>query len=68
MHGYRPEEPAMEAGFIANGPAFARGVRVPRVRMIDVAPTLARVLGADLGAKVEGVAVPGLLREPARGQ
>lgn len=66
MHGYRPEEPAMEAGFIAAGPAFARALRVPRVRMIDVAPTLARVLGADLGDKVEGVAVPGLLFTPAR--
>ena len=68
MHGYRPEEPDMEAGFIADGPAFARGLRVPRVRMIDVAPTLARILGADMGAQVEGTAIPGLLRDPARGQ
>lgn len=66
MHGYRPEEPAMEAGFIAAGPGFARGLRVPRVRMIDVAPTLARVLGADLGDEVEGVVVPGLLSGPAQ--
>lgn len=68
MHGYRPEEPSMQAGFVASGPSFVQGLRVPCVRMIDVAPTLARVLGVDLGSQAEGVAVPGLLREPAPGQ
>jgi predicted AlkP superfamily pyrophosphatase or phosphodiesterase len=63
MHGYRPEEPSMRAGFVACGPDFAPGRRVPEVRMLDVAPTLATVLGVDLGPGVEGIAVPGLLRE-----
>ena len=67
QHGYRPEEPAMHSGFIACGPNFAVGLRVPLVRMVDVAPTLAAVLGADLGAGVDGVVVPGLLRVPASG-
>lgn len=64
MHGYLPEEPSMQAGFLAAGPGFASGLEVPRVRMLDVAPTLARVLGLDLGPQVEGIAVPGLLARP----
>jgi predicted AlkP superfamily pyrophosphatase or phosphodiesterase len=67
QHGYLPEEPAMHSGFIACGPTFAVGMRVPLVRMVDVAPTLAAVLGADLGSGLDGVAVPGLLRVPASG-
>lgn len=66
MHGYRPEEPSMHAGFVAAGPDFATGIAVPLVRMLDVAPTLARVLGVDLGPQVEGIAVPGLLAPPGR--
>jgi predicted AlkP superfamily pyrophosphatase or phosphodiesterase len=64
-HGYRPEEPAMLSGFIACGPAFQRGMSVPLVRMLDVAPTLAAVLGADLGPDTEGILVPGWLSPPA---
>jgi predicted AlkP superfamily pyrophosphatase or phosphodiesterase len=66
MHGYRPELESMQSGFVACGPAFARGLRLPRMRMIDVAPTLAAVLGVDLGDAVEGAVVPGLLQGPAR--
>jgi hypothetical protein len=55
----------MYAGFVAHGPSFARSLRVPLVRMLDVAPTLAAVLGVDLGPQVEGVAVAGLLVAPA---
>jgi predicted AlkP superfamily pyrophosphatase or phosphodiesterase len=65
MHGYRPEEPAMHAGFVAAGPDFARGRRVPLLRALDVAPTLARLLEVSLGPQVEGIVVPGLLRGAA---
>jgi predicted AlkP superfamily pyrophosphatase or phosphodiesterase len=64
MHGYRPEEPAMHSGFVACGPRFAAGLQVPLVRMLDVAPMLAAVLGVDLGPQAEGIVVPGLLRAP----
>jgi predicted AlkP superfamily pyrophosphatase or phosphodiesterase len=62
MHGYRPEEPSMLAGFVACGPDFAAAMHIPQIRMVDVAPTLATVLGVDLGPQVEGIAVPGILR------
>lgn len=68
-HGFRPEDPLMHSGFVACGPSFQVGLRVPLVRMLDVAPTLAAILNADLGPSCEGIAVPGWLRgavPPAR--
>ncbi len=66
QHGYLPDMPEMHAAFIASGPDFRSGVRVPRLRMVDVAPTLAHVLDVELGDQVEGVVVPGLLAEAER--
>lgn len=61
MHGYDPDLPGMETGFIAAGPSFRIGYRMPVMRMLDVAPTLAIADGVDF-AGAEGVAVPGILR------
>ena len=44
-HGYPPEEPAMRAVFVASGPDFARGVRLPPFDNVDVYPLLAHLLG-----------------------
>ena len=44
-HGYDPSLPLMRAIFIAHGPAFRRGVRVPAFDNIDVYPLLARLVG-----------------------
>lgn len=44
-HGYDPQDPTMAALFVANGPAFARGLTVPPFDNVDVYPLLARVLG-----------------------
>ena len=43
-HGYAPEEPSMRAVFVADGPAFADGVRVPAFDNVNVYPLLARLL------------------------
>lgn len=61
--GYLPDVPAMAPGFVAWGPGLRDGLRVPRMRQTDVAPTLARLLGLDLG-DVEGRVLVGLLRLP----
>lgn len=61
MHGYLPELPEMATGFIASGPAFREGHTVPFIRMIDVAPTIATLWGAEL-VGAEGAAVMGLYR------
>lgn len=63
MHGYHPDMPQMATGFIASGPAFRSSTLAPAIRMIDVAPTLAAVLGIQL-PKAEGVVATGLLNGP----
>src|SRR5262245_35491586 len=56
-HGYDPELLNMSAIFMAAGPDIRKG-RLHRVRNIDVAPTVARLLGVKLGSTVDGVALP----------
>ncbi|WP_101757666.1 alkaline phosphatase family protein [Oceanicoccus sp. KOV_DT_Chl] len=62
MHGYLPEMPEMATGFIASGPAFREGYTIPFIRMIDVAPTIAKLWGAKL-EEADGVAVTGIYRQ-----
>ncbi len=50
-HGYLPGHPAMHVGIVIEGSDIRSGVRVGPVRSIDVAPTIAHLLGLD----VEGV-------------
>ena len=44
-HGYDPALPSMRALFIARGPAFRAGARLPVFDNVDVYPLLARLLG-----------------------
>lgn len=44
-HGYDPELPDMYALFVASGPAFRRGARVPAFDNVDVYPLMAHLLG-----------------------
>lgn len=46
-HGYDPALPSMRAVFIAHGPSFASGMRLPPFDNVDVYPLLARLLGLD---------------------
>lgn len=62
MHGYLPELPEMATGFIASGPAFREDYTVPFIRMIDVAPTLAKLWGTELTG-ADGVAVTGIYKQ-----
>src|SRR5690606_20916678 len=43
-HGFDPDLPQMRASFIASGPAFGRGVRLPMFDNVDVYPLLMRLL------------------------
>ncbi len=58
--GYAPEMPAMAAGLVAWGAGLRGPLRVPELRQTDVAPTVARLLGVDLG-ETEGRVLVGLL-------
>jgi hypothetical protein len=47
MHGYFPGPVELDASFLA----FGEGVgpkRLPRGKMVDVAPTVAKILGLEL--------------------
>ena len=45
QHGYLPSHPRMPTGFIAAGAGVRAGVALERVRLVDIAPTAARLLG-----------------------
>lgn len=59
-HGYIPDAPAMHTGLIIAGAGIRTGIGMPFARQIDIAPTVARLLGITL-PKAEGVAMAGLL-------
>jgi predicted AlkP superfamily pyrophosphatase or phosphodiesterase len=47
-HGYASSDPAMNATFVAAGPGIKRGVKLASIRNLDVAPTVARLLGLEM--------------------
>ena len=47
-HGYAATDPELDGIFIAQGAGIRRGVKLDRVRNLDVAPTSARLLGVAL--------------------
>ncbi|MBO9605469.1 MAG: alkaline phosphatase family protein [Paenibacillaceae bacterium] len=50
MHGYLPTLDEMKAIFVASGPAVRSGLTIPEMRIVDVAPTIARLIGVELPA------------------
>ena len=52
-HGQRPTYADNAAFFLASGAGIARGREIAQIKSRDVAPTVARVLGVDMGP-VEG--------------
>ena len=57
-HGYDPAAPDMAALFIASGPAFARGRRLPAFDNVDVYPLLRDLIGLPPAADVDGSDAP----------
>ena len=57
-HGYDNDSPDMRALFIANGPSFAAGQRLPTFDNTDVAPLLRDLLGLPAGAGLDGDDAP----------
>ncbi len=47
-HGYPAKDPEMDGIFIASGAGVQRGVRLNQVRNLDVAPTIAHLLGVKM--------------------
>ena len=62
-HGNHFQNPRLDATFIAWGAAIKPGVKLPRIRNVDVAPTMAAVLGVKL-ENVEGRVLKEILKKP----
>lgn len=63
-HGFLSTEPRMHTGFIAAGAGIRPGVPLPLLRQLDIAPTVARLLGVSMPS-ADGVPMVGLLQEAA---
>lgn len=59
-HGYLPTRPSMSTGFIAAGRGFKQGAVIGKIKLIDIAPTVSRLLGLRL-PDIEGTAIQALL-------
>jgi predicted AlkP superfamily phosphohydrolase/phosphomutase len=59
QHGYDSSLPEMQALFIAAGYGISpEGGEMPPVRVVDIAPTLAALLGFAPASTVDGIAIP----------
>jgi arylsulfatase A-like enzyme len=66
VHGYDPEAtPEMRAIFFALGRGVPHGNRLPAVRALDVAATVARLLGIAPPEHNEGIPIAGIGEAPA---
>lgn len=60
-HGYAPDTPGMETGLVLAGAGIRGGVVLAEARTLDVAPTIARLLGLEL-PRAEGQPIVGALK------
>jgi predicted AlkP superfamily pyrophosphatase or phosphodiesterase len=63
-HGANPVRPAMRTVMVLNGPGIAAGKRLEGVRLIDFAPTLAKLLSLAPPKDATGRVVWEALSEP----
>lgn len=59
-HGYSPEKSNYTTFFLASGKGIKQGEVIPSMHLVDIAPTLARLLGVELG-ETDGEVVAQLL-------
>ena len=60
-HGYLNTDPKMQAIFIAWGAGVPKGTRLGNISNLDVAPTIAELLGLEMH-NVEGHPIPQIIR------
>jgi predicted AlkP superfamily pyrophosphatase or phosphodiesterase len=59
-HGYLPTSPPMFTGLIVSGAGIRGGIALPMTRQIDIAPTVARLLGFEF-KDADGIPLLGIL-------
>jgi len=47
-HGQLPTRPGLQTGFLAEGAGIRAGVVIDRMKLVDIAPTVAALLNLDL--------------------
>ena len=62
-HGYLSDDSSMQAIFLASGAGIRKGVRLAQVSNVDVAPTIAELLGLDM-KNPSGHAIQEILETP----
>jgi hypothetical protein len=60
-HGYLPDMPGIQTGFIGYGAGFKQGTVIPVMGLEDVAPVVSALLGLSFQAP-DGVLFPGILK------
>lgn len=65
--GYLLHPERMSGGLVMWGAGVREGVRVPQMEQMDIAPTLAQLLGIDMG-EIEGHALVGVVWPERRGR
>lgn len=50
-HGYFPDFPGIQTGFIVSGPYVRKGTVLPVIEMVEIAPFIARLLGVDFNGR-----------------
>ncbi len=58
-----PQHPSMHASLVLSGAGIARGARITRAKNVDVAPTIARLLGMALPSATGRVLTEALQRD-----
>lgn len=48
-HGYSPEKPEYRCGFVVSGNCIKKEYKLGEIQMVDIAPTIAAILGIDFG-------------------
>jgi predicted AlkP superfamily pyrophosphatase or phosphodiesterase len=61
-HGYDPNIPDMHTGFIAYGAGITKGGHIQEMRVVDIAPLIAKLLGIEFKTP-DGKLVPGIIIE-----
>jgi predicted AlkP superfamily pyrophosphatase or phosphodiesterase len=66
MHGYLPTHDEMKSLFVAAGKSIRPGVTLPDIRLVDIAPTIAYLLGSEL-SDPDGVILHEIFRASGEG-
>jgi predicted AlkP superfamily pyrophosphatase or phosphodiesterase len=60
-HGYINTEPEMNGVFVASGAGIKPGAKLGQIRTVDIAPTLAKLLGLQL-SHIDGEVLSGIIQ------